>query len=119
MRLTLSLLLFATLCATACSRESSAPLPAEGSGPTAAAAADEAVSYRCDDGTMLQARYGEADVGLRWNDGRSVSLPRAESASSGAGDAFVGDVVALQRTATGIELHDGDKPMATCTEVPA
>ena len=120
MRATTFPLLLVALAAAACSGESAqdnAAGPAA-AGP-AAAAASGTVAYRCDDGTMLQADYGTADVTVRWANGRSAKLPRAESASTGAGDAFVGESVSLQRTGTGVELHDGDAPALSCSEVPA
>lgn len=111
--------ILAALAVAACSN---APEGTEDNGGTAStdgAAMASSVSYRCDDGTMLQVDYGDADASIRWADGRSVDLPRAESASGPGGDAYVGTDVSLQRTGTGIELHDGDAPMRSCTEVPA
>jgi hypothetical protein len=55
-------------------------------------------------------------VTLRWPEGRSVTLPRAESASKGGGDVYVGDTVSLQRDGNRIVLHDGDAPAVTCTQ---
>src|SRR3546814_8776114 len=74
----------------------------------------DAVAYRCADGGTLQASYGEFDVTLTWPDGRSVRLPRAESASASVGDAYVGEQVSLQRHGDAIELHDGDRAATRC-----
>jgi hypothetical protein len=74
------------------------------------------LAYRCDGDTVLWASYGDGNVSLRWPDGRSATLPRAESASKGGGDVYVGDTVSLQRDGGRIELHDGDAPAATCIE---
>ena len=74
------------------------------------------LAYRCDGDTVLWASYGDGNASLRWADGRSVTLPRAESASKGGGDVYVGDAVSLQREGDRIELHDGDAPAATCIE---
>jgi hypothetical protein len=73
------------------------------------------IAYRCDGDAVLSASYGTSNVTLRWPDGRSVTLPRAESASKGGGDVYVGDTVSLQRDGDRIELHDGDAPAVTCT----
>ena len=84
--------------------------------PAAATPAAATVAYHCTDGRTLEASYGDHDVTLRWPGGRSVLLPRAESASKGAGDAYVGESVSLQRGPSRIELHDGDAPPVTCNE---
>lgn len=110
-------LLLAAAAVTACSDRSPSPEGADETRPTAAV--DGARSYRCTDGTMLQADYAGAGVTLRWADGRTLALPRAESASTPGADAFVGDTVSLQRSGAGIELHDGDKPTLACNEVHA
>lgn len=109
-------LLLATALVAGCS-DSTAPADADADGE-AAAAAVAGTSYRCDDGTMLQVDYGDADARVRWADGRSARLPRAESASAGAGDAYVGTDVSLQRDGAGIELHDGDAAALRCAQVP-
>lgn len=75
-----------------------------------------AVAYHCTDGRTLEASYGDHDVTLHWPDGHSVQLPRAESASKGAGDVYVGETVSLQRGPSRIELHDGDVAPVTCNE---
>ncbi|HLT43041.1 MAG TPA: MliC family protein [Luteimonas sp.] len=110
--------ILAALAVAACSNAPEGAADNAGPASTDAAAMASSVSYRCDDGSMLQVDYGDADASIRWADGRSVDLPRAESASGGGGDAYVGTDVSLQRTGTGIELHDGDAPMRSCTEVP-
>lgn len=94
-----------------------ADVPAATSPDTAQPApATATVAYRCTEGLTLEASYGEHDVTLRWPDGRNVRLPRAESASKGGGDVYVGETVSLQRGPSRIELHDGDAPPATCNE---
>jgi hypothetical protein len=84
--------------------------------PAPAPPANTTVAYHCTDGRTLEASYGEHDATLRWPGGRSVHLPRAESASKGAGDVYVGETVSLQRGPSRIELHDGDAPPVTCNE---
>lgn len=91
-----------------------APSPA--AAPPAPARPSASVAYRCTDGRSLEAVYGEHDATLRWPDGRSVRLPRAESASKDGGDVYVGETVSLMRGPSRIELHDGDAPAATCNE---
>ncbi|MGN6112870.1 MAG: hypothetical protein ACTHOC_07660 [Luteimonas sp.] len=76
-------------------------------------------SYACTDGTRLQARFGDHDATLQWPDGRRLVLPRAESASKGGGDVYVGDTVSLQRDGTHLQLHDGDHAATTCDPVAA
>jgi hypothetical protein len=92
--------------------EPPAPVPPA---PVAPPANGEGIAYACDGGAGLSASYGDGDVTLRWPDGRSVTLPRAESASKGGGDVYVGDTVSLQRDGDRIELRDGDAPAASCT----
>lgn len=70
--------------------------------------------YACADGTRVQAAFGDHDATLRWPDGRSLTLPRAESASRGGGDAYVGDTVSLQRDGTRLQLHDGERTATDC-----
>jgi len=112
-------ILLAALSVAACSNDPGTP-PAGGEGATSPPAADApaALSYRCDDGTMLQVAFGETDAEVRWADGRSTRLPRAESASAGNDGAYVGADASLQRTPDGIELHEGDAPARACREVP-
>jgi hypothetical protein len=83
--------------------------------PTTPAATNSSIGYLCDGGATLSASYGDHDVTLRWPDGRSVTLPRAESASKGGGDVYVGETASLQRDGDHIQLHDGDAPAMACT----
>lgn len=129
---TLSRLGFAAclLCLAACQRspdaddanpEAAAPAataaapapPAVGTPPPPTPGAS-AGDYLCADGTRLQAGFGDHDATLRWPDGRSLVLPRAESASKGGGVAYVGDAVSLQRDGDRLQLHDGDRAATTC-----
>ena len=109
------------LCAIACgctpAGDTSDELqPADVPAASAPATTPATVAYHCTDGRTLEAVYGDHDVSLRWPGGRSVQLPRAESASKGGGDVYVGDTVSLQRGPSRIELHDGDAPPVTCNE---
>lgn len=94
------------------SPEPAAPAPAT---PVPATGA----SYACADGTALQASFGDHDATLQWPDGRSLVLPRAESASKGGGDVYVGETVSLQRDGARLQLHDGDRAATTCEPAPA
>lgn len=90
------------------------PAPPDVGMPSPAPPESSAGGYLCADGTRLQASFGDHDATLRWTGGRSVVLPRAESASKGGGDAYVGDTVSLQRDGDRLQLHDGDRAATTC-----
>jgi hypothetical protein len=92
--------------------------PAVGT-PPSAAPGTSAGDYLCADGTRVQVAFGDHDATLRWPDGRNVVLPRAESASKGGGDAYVGDTVSLQRDGSRLQLHDGDRAATTCEPASA
>jgi hypothetical protein len=70
--------------------------------------------YACADGTRLQVAFGGHAATLRWSGGRTVTLPRAESASKSGGDAYVGDTVSLERDGTRLTLHDGERAATDC-----
>ena len=109
--------LLAALALAACSDPGTNAPAADPTNAPSGSSAPATVSYRCDDGTMLQVDYGQADANVRWADGRSARLPRAESASSGGAAAYVGTEVSLQRSSSAIELHDGEQPPRACDEV--
>lgn len=90
------------------------PAPTTPAAPASPAPAPAGTDYACADGIRLQARFGEHDATLQWPDGRSLVLPRAESASKGGGDVYVGDTVSLQRDGTRLQLHDGDRAATSC-----
>jgi hypothetical protein len=101
-------------------RPSSAPTPGAGASapadatPPPAPAAASGADYACADGTRLQVDFGNHDATLRWPGGRSITLPRAESASKGGGDVYVGDTVSLQRDGMRLQLHDGERTATDC-----
>jgi membrane-bound inhibitor of C-type lysozyme len=72
------------------------------------------VSYRCADGSSLDVVYAGANAELRWPDGRRLVLPRAESASKGGSDVYVGDTVSLQHDGDNLQLHGNGAPILTC-----
>lgn len=102
-----------------------ASAPADATPPTTPAAAPGTAGtaggrdYVCADGTRLQAAFGDHDATLRWPDGRSITLPRAESASKGGGDVYVGDTVSLQRDRMRLQLHDGERAATECSAAAA
>ena len=85
-------------------------------GPASRPSGDAAVAYRCSNGASLRVRYSDNHADLRWPDGRTLALPRAQSASKGGGDVYVGDTVALQRDDSHLRLHDGDAPAVACEQ---
>lgn len=74
-----------------------------------------AVRYRCDDGSELRVSHagGIADVTLP--DGRTVALPRAESASKDGGDAYVGEALSLMVEGDNVQLHQDEGPTRNCS----
>jgi hypothetical protein len=77
-------------------------------------AAPGRIGYRCVDGSRLDVAYVGSNARVHWPDGRTLTLPRAESASKGGGDVYVGDAVSLQRDGNTLQLHDGDAPALAC-----
>ena len=112
--------LLAALCAAACACQP-ADDAAVDDATTADAAGDTtgdtalAGAFTCDDGTTVRLDWGDNDVTVNWPDGRTATLPKAESASGPAGDAYVGDTVSVERDGDRIMLRDGDQPARTCT----
>jgi hypothetical protein len=132
-RLTAGLILVATM--TACSPsqppvEPEAVQPPEtASAPAAEPAPERApaipapdappqnmVVYACDDGSGLTVTYAEYSAMVKLPSG-STALPRAESASSGGGDVYVGEEMSLHRDGTRVQLQGAGAPR-TCNEIP-
>ncbi len=85
----------------------------EGSGPAtpidAASSADagqgESLRYACDDGSVVRVAYGDEDQArIEFPGGPTISLPKARSASKGAGEVFVGETVSLQRNGDELQV---------------
>lgn len=76
-------------------------------------------AFNCVNGTSVRLDWGEDDVVVRWPDGRSATLPKAESASGPNGDAYVGDTVSLEHDGDRIVIHDGDGPPLACDAASA
>lgn len=80
----------------------------------APSAANATIRYACDDGSALDVRYVADRAAVELPDGRTVSLPKAQSASTPGSEAFVGEALALQREGDGIELHRDEQPTLRC-----
>jgi len=78
---------------------SEGPSPAAvDSSSSADAAKGESQRYECDDGSVVRVTYGdEEQARIELPGGPTISLPKAQSASKGAGDVFVGETISLQR----------------------
>ena len=111
------------LCSASCQR---APLPAAGDvagtpatmrgEPASATPVANRASYRCADGSSLDVVYARGKAEVAWADGRRLTLPRAESASKGGGDVYVGETVSLQHDGDKLQIHDGQAPALTCEQ---
>jgi hypothetical protein len=88
--------------------------PAAPAARAAAPATEAGSAYACADGTRVHVAFGDHEAAVRWADGRALTLPRAESASKGGGDVYVGDTASLQRDGARLQLHDGDRAATTC-----
>ena len=69
-----------------------------------AAAPDGALRYACGDGRIVTIAWSGDDARVELGDGRTVTLPKAQSASSGAGDVFVGETISLERGGEAVAL---------------
>ncbi len=104
----------------ACSRspapEGGAAEPAERPVPERASdAAADSVLYACNDGAAIEIAADGLKAIVSLEDGRKFSLPRAESASKGGGDAFVGDAFSVLRQGRSAQLHRDGHDAADCT----
>src|SRR3546814_16477053 len=68
--------------------------------PSAATAPGTPVTYACTDASPVPVAWGHDQARVAFADGRTISPPKAQSASQGGGDVFVG--------ATGSCPGDGD-----------
>ncbi|HVI58216.1 MAG TPA: hypothetical protein VM619_05005 [Luteimonas sp.] len=71
-------------------------------------------TYTCDDESEVKVAYGKDQATVTLADGRGVVLPKAQSASKGGGDVYVGEAVSLMRDGTRLELHVDESPARTC-----
>lgn len=74
------------------------------------------VVYACDDGSGLTVTYDKSGALVKLPSG-STMLPRAESASGGGGDAYLGEDLSLYRNGNLVQLQVAGKPH-TCTQSP-
>lgn len=116
--------LLAALCAAACACQPGNDDTTAATGEAGAAATDAtdtsgdtamAGAFTCSDGSKLDLDWGNDQVVVKWPDGRSVTLPKAESASGPGGDAYVGDTVSIEHEGDSVVLRDGGKAALTCT----
>jgi Membrane-bound lysozyme-inhibitor of c-type lysozyme len=89
------------------------PQASEGSSPAAPVdssfsadpAKGESQRYECDDGSVVRVTYGdEEQARIELPGGPTISLPKAQSASKGAGDVFVGETISLQRNGDELQV---------------
>jgi hypothetical protein len=87
--------------------------------PVAATAPDARpgtpVRYACTNGSTISVVWGENRARATLPDGRTVSLPKAQSASKGGGEVFVGETVSLQRDGDDIQLFEGEGSARQCS----
>ena len=77
------------------------------------AASGNTVTYRCDDGTgtRLHVTYEAHAARVRIGKGVEATLPRAESASKGGGDVYVGETMSLMRDDAMVQLYRDAVPL--------
>src|SRR3546814_13966882 len=76
--------------------------------PSAATAHGTPVTYACTDASPVSVAWGHDQARVEFADGRTISMPKAQSASKGGGDVFVGETVSLQRDGADIQLFGGE-----------
>ncbi len=103
-------------------RRASGPEPAQRPAPVAQAPARPGsdagtrgtIRYACDDGSAVGIAYAGDEARVTLPDGRVVALPKAQSASRGGGEVFVGEAVSLQRDGDGIQLFQDEGKALHC-----
>jgi len=81
--------------------------------------AGDAIRYACGDGSRVEVDWQAGQARLQLSNGRSVILPKAQSASKGGGDVFVGETVSLQREDDAIAVFAGAGERQDCRPVDA
>ena len=89
--------------------EAPSPLPVDG-----ASGDPDHAPYRCDEGSLVEARFGHYDATVRLPDGTTRTLPRAESASAGGSDVYVGGDASIERDGDRLQLSRGGGDPVTC-----
>jgi hypothetical protein len=99
-------------------RRATIPAPGEAPGATAAKTVDvtkpDTLRYTCDDGGALRIAYVAETARVELPGGRVVTLPKAQSASKGGGEVFVGEAMSLQRDGDAIQVHPGGGKSLLC-----
>jgi len=80
-----------------------------------AEAAGSAMAYKCSDGAAIRIGADGLTANVTLKDGRQVALPRAESASKGGGDVFVGEALSVLREGSTAQLHHGEAAAVVCS----
>jgi hypothetical protein len=98
-----------------------ATVPEPASAPATASPAESppvespsATRYACDGGARVEVAYGRDEARVTLPDGRVVALPKAQSASRGGGEVFVGEAVSLQRDGDAIQLFQDEGKALRC-----
>lgn len=99
-------------------RRATIPAPEATPGTTATRTVDvttpDTLSYACDDGSALRIEYAAETARVELPDGRVVALPKAQSASKGGGEVFVGEAMSLQRNGDGIQMYQDEGKSLLC-----
>lgn len=93
-----------------------APVASAPAAPASDAPLGSMVVYACDDGSGLTVTYDKSGALVKLPSG-STMLPRAESASGGGGDAYLGEELSLYRNGNLVQLQAAGKSH-TCTQSP-
>ena len=84
--------------------------------PASGTASGSMVVYACEDGSGVTVTYDKHTALVKLPTG-STTLSRAESASSGGSDAYLGEELSLYRSGNLVQLQVAGKTRA-CTETP-
>jgi len=84
--------------------------------PTPGIAAGAEIVYTCEDGGELHVVYSASSATFALEGGSKVTLPRAESASKGGGDVYVGDTIGLQRLGNVVQVEQKGGAKRVCEE---
>lgn len=118
MLLTIPLALAMAACSQSAAPDpaAAAPEPAERPVPERAAEAVESGAvYSCSDGTTIRIDGAALKAVITPQNGNDVTLPRAESASKGGGDAFVGEALSVLREGRTAQLQRDEGPTIACS----
>ena len=116
--LTIPLALAMAACSESAAPDPAAPAsePAERPVPERTAEAVESGAvYSCSDGTAIRIDSAALKAIVTPQNGNDVTLPRAESASKGGGDVFVGETLSVLREGRTAQLHRNEGPAIACS----